>query len=68
MSAAYRDVAYPQLKSAQGLWGELSHRRQREAELIADIVSYTWRTSRLLVTPTLAHKIAYHEDTTVHLK
>jgi hypothetical protein len=28
---------------------------------MADMVTYAWRTTRLLVTPSLAHRIEYHE-------
>ena len=28
---------------------------------MADMVSYAWRTTRLLVTPSLAHRVEYHE-------
>jgi|EP01044_Picomonas_judraskeda_P008109 hypothetical protein len=58
-----------ELQEVDWAWEKLSLLVQRETELMGDLVSFVWRTCKLLVAPSIAKEgMGFEEDLTVHLK
>ena len=58
-----------ELQEAGWQWDKLSLLVQRDTELMGDLVSFVWRTCKLLVAPSIAKEgLTFEEDLTVHLK
>jgi hypothetical protein len=69
LPSLYNHASATELAEAGWEWEKLPLLVQRETELMGDLVSFVWRSCKLLVAPSIAKDgLSFEEDLTIHLK